>query len=253
MILDGAEHPGRRRDARRAQHRQQVVRREATNPMLVQDARDGRPGQVRRAGGRRRPCEQRPEPRLVGARAERQEPGRDAIELLAEAIAQAPSLRVEIFFEPGELTKLDQASVLRIEPPKGADVGDEGAGQHAGVAAIIFRPGDGVEIPKAIELFGIEGVDVEAALETRLNQRSSSRRAPSQVLFARGQHGALDEVPYYDDSLPMYRVRTRVDDKRRRSRLLVRVRADDPSPPLRARAPRASRIYWARVVASSHQ
>src|SRR5256714_2268699 len=60
--------------------------------------------------------------------------------------------------------------------------------------------------------------------------RSSSRRAPSQVLFARGQHGALDEVPYYDDSLPMYRVRTRVEDKRRRSRLSVRVRADDPSP-----------------------
>src|SRR5947207_10507191 len=60
--------------------------------------------------------------------------------------------------------------------------------------------------------------------------RSSSRRAPSQVLFARGQHGALDEVPYYDDSLPMYRVRTRVEDKRRRSRLSVRVRADDPFP-----------------------
>src|SRR5881394_2125102 len=75
--------------------------------------------------------------------------------------------------------------------------------------------------------------------------RSSSRRAPSQVLFARGQHGALDEVPYYDDSLPMYRVRTRVEDKRRRSRLSVRVRADDPSPsgcgprPLAPRPPRA--------------
>src|SRR5437762_2724694 len=85
--------------------------------------------------------------------------------------------------------------------------------------------------------------------------RSSSRRAPSQVLFARGQHGALDEVPYYDDSLPMYRVRTRAEDKRRRSRLSVRVRADDRSPPdVPAPSVRysAKRISMAQRIARRH-
>src|SRR5947207_9505301 len=60
--------------------------------------------------------------------------------------------------------------------------------------------------------------------------RSSSRRAPSQVLFARGQHGALDEVPYYDDSLPMYRVIRSNSDREAASPPLVLHSRLDPSP-----------------------
>jgi hypothetical protein len=172
MLLGRLHDAGGYGEGRRPQDGEEFLRREALNAVCGEQVGDRPPRQPRPGRGSGSALEQGPQPGfVVSPGAQGEQPRREPIELLAQAIAQTPQFLVHVSFQVSDLAQLDHAAVFWIQAAEGPPVSDERAGEDAGIAAIVLRPGHGVAIPKAIELLGIERVDVKALGQQRIDQR----------------------------------------------------------------------------------
>ena len=70
-------------------------------------------------------------------------------------------------------------------------VGSQGVGEHVGIAAVVLGAGDGELIAEAVELFGVDRIDLETALEQDLDDgtvRHLDRHGDRGRLFAARRH-----------------------------------------------------------------
>ena len=107
--------------------------------------------------------QERPEPGLIRCRTDAQELGKEAVDLLSKLAAEAVNRLAEILFDATELSELDDRTIIDFHAMKAVAVGSEGIGQHEGIAAIILGPGHGAPVSEAIELLGVDVVDMSPA------------------------------------------------------------------------------------------
>ena len=69
----------------------------------------------------------------------------------------------------GTLAQLDHDRVFDREPAEAMPVGSQGVGEHVGIAAVVLGGGDGDWIAEAVELFGVDRIDLEMVLERDLD------------------------------------------------------------------------------------
>ncbi len=62
--------------------------------------------------------------------------------------------------------------MVERDAPELVQVGAQRIGEHVGVQTVVLGARDAVPVAKAVELFRVERVDVEATLEERLDQRT---------------------------------------------------------------------------------
>ena len=97
MGADGVDDAGGRRERGRVELREDIVGRYAPNSVFAQEPIDACACHSRWTDHE---LEQRPEPRFVGAGAERQEPRREAVNLLPHAIGKAAQVDLQVVLGP---------------------------------------------------------------------------------------------------------------------------------------------------------
>jgi len=148
---------------------------DAANAVGFQQARRAALAQAGGLGGRRGHGPQIEEP--IGGRivAEFERLRIVAPELLADAIGQPIALLLQILGHARPLAQFDHDRVFDSEPAEAMPVGAQRVGEHVGVAAVVLGAGDGVAIAEAVELLGIDRIDLEAALEQDLDDGTVRR------------------------------------------------------------------------------
>src|SRR5208337_1545222 len=114
-----------------------------------------------------------------------------APELLADAVGKPVALLLQVLGHARPLAQLDHDRVFDREPAEAMPVGSQGVGEHVGIAAIVLGAGDGESIAEAVELFGVDRIDLETALEQDLDDgtvRRLDRHGDRGRLFAARRH-----------------------------------------------------------------
>ena len=172
-------HTGRDGQPGLSQHLDDVVHGAgAESDACATPARSDAGGSCAQRVGIGRPLQDRPEPRLIGRRTQRQPRSVDAIELLAQPIREAAFVDLQIVHQATQFPQVNDLWVVRTDPPKGAGIRAEPIGDRLGIAAIIFRARSGKPIAEAIELFGIDRKNGKALLNRRVDQHSPRRLDP---------------------------------------------------------------------------
>src|SRR5262245_4816169 len=92
-----------------------------------------------------------------------------------QAVGEATALNLELFVGTRPFPELDNDGVGDGQLAEGPHIGAEAVRQHIGVAAIILGPGDREAVAKAVELYGVDGINIETALEQGLDDRPVRR------------------------------------------------------------------------------
>ena len=92
-----------------------------------------------------------------------------APQLLAQAVGEAIALGTEILGDTRPLAQFDDDGIGDREQSEAARIGAQGRGHHFAVAAVVLGAGQGEAVAEAIHLLGVDGVDLEAALNQRLD------------------------------------------------------------------------------------
>ena len=162
---------GPRGDAQRggvkfSEHRR---RRHPPNAMPSEQAGERCAAQRARGNRGRGELEQRPDPRLVDRRTEPEHLGIEPLQLLPQAIGQAPELRLQLLLGARQFPELNKQRVIDVHLPERGPVGAQRVGQDEAVPPVVLGSRGAVAVAKAIELLGIDGEHVEAALEQGLH------------------------------------------------------------------------------------
>src|ERR1700693_6136516 len=101
------------------------------------------------------------------------EQGREvAPELLAQAVDEAVPFDAEILGDARPFAQLDDDRVGGRERAEATRIGAQGGGHDLGVAAVVLSAGHGETVAEAVHLLRVDGVDLEAALDQRLDYRA---------------------------------------------------------------------------------
>jgi hypothetical protein len=146
-----------------AEHREHLVSGQPADAMLAQERHHGGPPESLGRRGRGREFDERPEPGLVGGRAQRKQLRRESMKLFAQSISEAPPLLAQLVLDPRPLAKLDDQGRLELEPPESRSIGRQGSGQYERVPTIVLGARDRVAVAEAVELLGVEREDVKAS------------------------------------------------------------------------------------------
>ena len=136
---------------------------------VEQHGRERRPLQPLRGRWGWRDLQQGPDPRLIARRTEGEHLGVEPLELLPQAIRHPIQLHLQVLLDPGQFPEVDDPWVVDAHAPKRGLIGPQGVGQHERIAPVVLGAGHAVAITKAVELFRVEGEDVEPSLEQRLH------------------------------------------------------------------------------------
>src|SRR5208337_3825495 len=101
--------------------------------------------------------------------------GKVAPKLLAHAVGEPVALVSEFISDPRPLPQFDNSGVSIGEHPEATRIGAQGGGHCLGVTAVILGASHCEAVAKAIHLLGVDGVNLEAALEQCLDHRSMRR------------------------------------------------------------------------------
>jgi hypothetical protein len=172
MSTCGLDRPGGDRHRWFPQSRQHVAGRDASNASAFQDSGDARLTDAHRLvrGGHKLP--QIKEPFGAQVLFEFEHGGKIAPQLLAEPIAEPISLGVEIVGHARPFTQFDDQRLSKSKLAEGAPIGAQRVTKHLGVTAVVLGARWREAITEAIELLGINGIDVEATLEQRFDDRA---------------------------------------------------------------------------------
>jgi hypothetical protein len=168
-------------DARRAgqprlpQGGHDVVDRDAANAMGPQGCRDA-PARESRPGRRiRRLAQQRPEPRVIGGRAQREPRRVDAKELIPQPIGQTLFLFLQFFHDATQLPQLNDRGIVGVDAPKRARVGAQAVGECVSIPPVVFGTTRRKAIAKPIELSGIDREDPKPVINQRIDEHAARR------------------------------------------------------------------------------
>ena len=101
------------------------------------------------------------------------EQGRElAPELLAQAVDEAVPFDAEILGDARPFAQLDDDRVGGRERAEATRIGAQGGGHDLGVAAVVLSAGHSETVAEAVHLLRVDGVDLEAALDQRLDHRA---------------------------------------------------------------------------------
>jgi hypothetical protein len=109
--------------------------------------------------------EQSPQPRLVRAGRELEELREESMQLSPELVGEAPEFFVELRVDPAQLSESNDEWLIDAEFPEMVDIGAKRVRQDEGIEAVVLGAGHGMAVAEAVELLGIDGIDVNATLE----------------------------------------------------------------------------------------
>src|SRR6516162_5404572 len=92
-----------------------------------------------------------------------------APELIAQPVGESDALRLEFFVDARPFSELDNERLNDDQLTEQMHVGPEAIREHIGIEAVILGLGDREAVTETIELFGVDGIDIEAALEQGLH------------------------------------------------------------------------------------
>jgi hypothetical protein len=136
-----------------------------------------------------------------------------APELVLQAVGEADVLSLELLVRARPFSELDDDGFGDGQPAECPHVGPEAVRQHIGVTAVILGPSDSEAVAKAIELLGVDGIDIETALEQGLDDRPVRRldgdmdlaRRPSACFQQPGDHVTEARPPVREFPLSDFR------------------------------------------------
>jgi PAS domain S-box-containing protein len=137
----------------------------------LEQPRQRRLAQARRLGRGRRHGPQRQDPLGRDVVGELQQLRIVAPELLADAVAQAHALLLQLLGQARPLAQLDHGRVAGLHGPEQVRVGAQPGGRDPGVAAVVLGAGDAEPVAQAVELLGVDRVHGEAAVQQRIHHR----------------------------------------------------------------------------------
>src|SRR2546428_8444711 len=144
--------------------------------------------------GRRCDLQHCPEPRFIGAWAQREHLGYEPMHLTPQLVGQAAKFRVQIFLCTREFPELHHDGVLAVHLLKRGRVGPQRIRQDPRIPTIVLRAGDRVPIAKPIELLRIHREHQQPARETRIHQCTTRRFDGDRDLRRRGSSECHDPV-----------------------------------------------------------
>ena len=97
------------------------------------------------------------------------------MKLLAKPIGEPTEVDPQLVIQTAELAQLDDERLIDLKQPQPLGVGTKRIGEHIGISPIVFGSRGAVTIAEAVELFGIDAEDREAALEQTLDQRTPTQ------------------------------------------------------------------------------
>ena len=165
----GLDYAGRNRERGSAQRGDDLFCAQAANAVFAEQPPDSLRSQAPPDAGRRRESEQSPQPSFVGRRAKGQGLRVETVQEFPQAVGQLIALAHKIFIDPREFPQLDHQWVVQTRAAKTRLIGAQRVAEHEGVAPVVFGAGHGVAVAKAIELPGVDGVDVKATLNQGLD------------------------------------------------------------------------------------
>src|SRR5436190_18714563 len=157
------------RDRLRAQHAEHVGGVEAANAMALDDFGNARLARASCFVRRRHELPQIEEPLGAEIVLEFEHGRKVAPQLLAHAIGEAGALGHQVLGNARPFPELDDNGIGDGQQAEAARVGAQGRGQHLGIATVVLAARRREAVAEAVELLGVDGVDVEAALEQRLD------------------------------------------------------------------------------------
>ena len=119
----------------------------------------------------RRIGQDRPQPRIIGRRIQRQPRAIDAVQLTTQPIGEPLFLVLEFLEDPGPFPQLNHPRVVGLNPLKCATIGPQPIGDRPCIAPIILRAARGKPIAEPIELFRIYGKHRKPVLEEGIHER----------------------------------------------------------------------------------
>ena len=111
--------------------------------------------------------------------------------MLADAVGEPVAFLLQVLDHAGPLAQLDHDRVFDREPAEAMPVGSQGVGEHVGIAAVVLGAGDGESIAEAVELLGVDRIDLETALQQDFDDgtvRHLDRHGDRGRLFAARCH-----------------------------------------------------------------
>jgi hypothetical protein len=169
----GIDDPRRNPQCGSMQRGKDILRIQAANTVLTQQAFDGFPLQSAGHGWRGRQLKQRPQPWFVSRGAQLKRLRVEAVKLFAQTVGQPIGLAPEVFIDPGEFPQLNYQRIVQTNPAKAGPIGAQCVTEHEGVAAVVFGAGHAMAVAKAIELLGIDGVEVKPMLDQGFHYRAT--------------------------------------------------------------------------------
>src|SRR6516164_3389680 len=98
-----------------------------------------------------------------------------APELVPEAVGETTALNLELLVDARPFSELDDNGLSDGKLAESPHIGPEAVRQHIGVTAVVVGAGDREAIAKAVELLGVDRINVEATLEQGLDDRPMRR------------------------------------------------------------------------------
>ena len=152
-----------------AQLAQYMGRTEAADAVVLEYPGDGLLTHIGSHLGRRHSLEQIEKPVRTDIVSELQHLWIIAPELMLEAVGETDVLNLELLVNARPFPELDDDGLGDGAFAECSHVGPEAVRQHIGVTAVVLDPSD--REAKAVELFGVDGINVETALEQGLDDR----------------------------------------------------------------------------------
>ena len=95
-----------------------------------------------------------------------------APQLATEAMSESGACGGQLIGHTRPFPQLDNLGIQGAKCPQTIRIGAEGAGQYACVPAVILGACRRKTIPKAVQLFGIDGKDLKSAIQQTINDRA---------------------------------------------------------------------------------
>jgi hypothetical protein len=97
------------------------------------------------------------------------------MELLAKPIDESTEVDSQLVIQTAVLAELDYERLIDSEKSQPFAIGTKRIGEHIGISLVVFSSRRAVTIPEAVELFGIDPEDREAALQQTLDERTPAQ------------------------------------------------------------------------------
>ena len=154
---------------RLAQHVQDMRGVEASDAIALQDLGDRRLSDANCFVGRRRDLPQVEQPLRSEIAFEIEHRRKIAPELFAHAVCKAVALGAKIVGNARPLPQFNDDGIGDGKRSEATQIGAQGRGHHLGVTAVVLGTGQREAVAEAIHLLRVDGVNLEAALDQRLD------------------------------------------------------------------------------------